>query len=190
MKKLLLHSCCGPCSTHVINVLKDRYDLTIFYYNPNIFPAEEYQKRLAEQKRYAMIMRIDVLEGEWNEKEFLELAKGHELDKEGGARCEICFKMRLQKTAQVAKENGFDLFATTLSVSPHKNTMLINKVGEEVARAEEIEFLPENFKKQNGYLDSIQISKQYNLYRQNYCGCRFSIRKDLCSDLDLKNKIR
>lgn len=178
MKKLLLHSCCGPCSTHVINVLKDRYDLTIFYYNPNIFPAEEYQKRLAEQKRYAMIMRIDVLEGEWNEKEFLELAKGHELDKEGGARCEICFKMRLQKTAQVAKENGFDLFATTLSVSPHKNTMLINKVGEEVAQAEEIEFLPENFKKQNGYLDGIQISKQYNLYRQNYCGCRFSIRKD------------
>lgn len=178
MKKLLLHSCCGPCSTHVINVLKERFDLTIFYYNPNIFPQQEYQKRLEEQKRYAMIMGIEVIEGEWDESEFLALAKGHELDKEGGDRCEICFRMRLQKTAQVAKEKGFDLFATTLSVSPHKNTLLINKVGGEVASEEQIEFLPENFKKQNGYLDSIQLSKKYNLYRQNYCGCRFSIRKD------------
>lgn len=178
MKKLLLHSCCGPCSTHVIEVLKNRYDLTIFYYNPNIFPQQEYKKRLGEQKRYAMIMGIKVIEGEWNEDEFLALAKGRELDREGGDRCEICFKMRLKKTAQVAKEKGFDLFATTLSVSPHKNTLLINKVGGEVALAEEIEFLPENFKKQNGYLDSIQLSKKYNLYRQNYCGCRFSIRKD------------
>lgn len=178
MKKLLLHSCCGPCSTHVINVLKDKYDLTIFYYNPNIFPQQEYQKRLEEQKRYARIMDIDVIEGEWDESEFIKLAKGHELDKEGGERCSICFRLRLEKTAKVAKENGFDVFATTLSVSPHKNTLMINKVGEEISQAEQIEFLPENFKKQNGYLDSVQLSKKYNLYRQNYCGCRFSIRKD------------
>lgn len=177
MKRLLLHSCCGPCSTHVINVLKDRYDLTIFYYNPNIFPKQEYQKRLEEQKRYARLMGIDVIEGEWDENEFLTLAKGHELDKEGGERCKICFKIRLQKTAQLAKEKGFDMFATTLSVSPHKNTMLINEVGSEISQAEGIDFLPENFKKQNGYLESIQLSKKYNLYRQNYCGCRFSIRK-------------
>ncbi len=178
MKKLLLHSCCGPCSTHVIEVLKDRYDLTIIYFNPNIFPFEEYQKRLEEQKRYAKLMHIDVIEGDYDEQTFLQLAKGHELDKEGGDRCSICFEIRLGQTAKVAKQRGFDLFATTLSVSPHKNTAQINSIGQKVAKQYGVEFLPENFKKQDGYLDSIRLSKQYNLYRQNYCGCRFSIRKE------------
>ncbi len=174
MKKLLLHSCCGPCSTQVIEELIGKYDLTIFYYNPNIFPFEEYQKRLAEQKRYAKLKGVKVIEGDYDEEGFLKLAKGLENEKEGGSRCKLCFEIRLNKTAQVAKELGFDLFATTLSVSPYKNTLLINEVGTEISKKEEIEFLPENFKKKDGYLKSIQLSKQFGLYRQNYCGCRFS----------------
>lgn len=177
MKKLLLHSCCGPCSTHVIEVLKDKYDLTIIYFNPNIFPFEEYQKRLEEQSRYAKLMHINVIEGEYDEQAFLQMAKGHELDKEGEGRCAICFEMRLGQTAKMAKRLGFDLFATTLSVSPHKNTNVINQIGKKVAEQEGVEFLEENFKKKDGYLDSIRLSKKYNLYRQNYCGCRFSIRE-------------
>lgn len=174
MKKLLLHSCCGPCSTHVIEELIGKYDLTIFYFNPNIFPFEEYQKRLDEQKRYAKLKGVKVIEGDYDEEGFLKLAKGLENEKEGGSRCKLCFQIRLSKTAQVAKKLGFDMFATTLSVSPYKNTLLINSVGEEASKKEEIEFLPENFKKHDGYLKSIQLSKQFNLYRQNYCGCRFS----------------
>ncbi len=174
MKKLLLHSCCGPCSTHVIKVLSDSYDLTIFYFNPNIYPAAEYQKRLGEQLKYAKLKGIEVLEGKYDEEAFLKLVKGLEDVPEGGARCRKCFEMRLAETAKVAKQKGFDLFATTLSVSPHKNTVVINSVGEEIAARENIEFLPENFKKKDGYLDSIRLSKEYGLYRQDYCGCRFS----------------
>ena len=177
MKKLLLHSCCGPCSTHVINELKDRFDVTVFYFNPNIFPESEYQKRLAEQKRYAKMIGIDVIEDDWNEQEFLKLVKGHELDDEGGNRCSICFEMRLRMAAKKAKEKGFDLFATTLTVSPHKNSAVINSIGEKIASEEQIEFLAENFKKKDGYLKSIRLSQEAGLYRQNYCGCRFSIRK-------------
>lgn len=178
MKKLLLHSCCGPCSTHVIEVLKNQYDLTIFYFNPNIYPFEEYKKRLEEQKRYAKLVNIKVIDGDYDEQNFLKLAKGHELDKEGGDRCSICFEIRISQTAKKAKELGFDLFATTLSVSPYKNTNLINEIGKKVSQQEGIDFLEENFKKKDGYLDSIRLSKKYNLYRQNYCGCRFSIRKE------------
>ncbi len=174
MKKLLLHSCCGPCSTHVIEQLIGKYDLTIFYFNPNIFPFEEYQKRLAEQKRYAKLKGVNVIEGDYDEESFLNLAKGLEDEREGGYRCKICFQIRLGETARVAKKLGFDLFATTLSVSPYKNTLLINSVGMEVSKKERIEFLAENFKKKDGYLKSIQLSKQFGLYRQNYCGCRFS----------------
>ena len=174
MKKRLLHSCCGPCSTHVIKALADKYDLTIFYFNPNIFPFEEYQKRLGEQKRYAKIKGIRVIEGEYDEEGFLAAAKGLEQEKEGGGRCKLCFQIRLQKTAQLAKLQGFDLFATTLSISPHKNTITINEVGSQIAKSENIEFLPENFKKQDGYLDSVRLSKEFGLYRQDYCGCRFS----------------
>lgn len=174
MKKLLLHSCCGPCSTHVIKVLSSSYDLTIFYFNPNIYPAAEYQKRLGEQLKYAKLKGIEVLEGKYDEGAFLKLVKGLEDVPEGGARCRKCFEMRLAETAKVAKEKGFDLFATTLSVSPHKNTVMINSVGGEIAARENIEFLPENFKKKDGYLDSIRLSKEYGLYRQDYCGCRFS----------------
>ncbi len=178
MKKLLLHSCCGPCSTHVIEVLKDKYELTIFYYNPNIFPVEEYEKRLQEQKRYAKLVGINVIDGDYDEQKFLKLAQGHELDKEGEQRCSICFEMRLSETAKMAKKLGFDMFVTTLSVSPYKNTNVINEIGKQIAKIEGIEFLEENFKKKDGYIDSIRLSKKYNLYRQNYCGCRFSVRKE------------
>ena len=176
MKKLLLHSCCGPCSTHVIDFLKDDYDITIYYYNPNIDTNEEYQHRLSEQKRYCQIVGVPVVEDGYNSGDFLEKVKGFENEKEGGARCPICFKLRLQKTAQKAKALGFDIFGTTLTVSPHKNAEIINAIGKSVGYDEDIEFLEGNYKKQDGYKKSIEFSKKYNLYRQNYCGCKFSRR--------------
>ena len=174
MKKLLLHSCCGPCSTHVIEVLKNKYDLTIFYSNSNIFPQEEYEKRLQEQKRYAKIMGIKVIEDEYDEEKYLEYVKGLEEEKEGGLRCKACFEFRLKRAAEYAKNNGYDLFTTTLTVSPHKNSVIINEVGQRISNEVGIEFLQESFKKQDGYKKSIELSKKYDLYRQNYCGCRFS----------------
>lgn len=176
MKKLLLHSCCGPCSTQVIDFLKDDYDITIYYYNPNIDTNEEYQHRLSEQKRYCQIVGVPVVEDGYNSGDFLEKVKGFENEKEGGARCPICFKLRLQKTAQKAKALGFDIFGTTLTVSPHKNAEIINAIGKSVGYDEDIEFLEGNYKKQDGYKKSIEFSKKYNLYRQNYCGCKFSRR--------------
>lgn len=177
MKKLLLHSCCGPCSTWVIEVLKRDYDLTIFYTNSNIYPHSEYQKRLEEQKRYAKIVGIDVIEDVYDEKEFLQFVKGLEFEKEGGERCKKCFEFRLKRTAKFAKENNFEIFSTTLTVSPHKDFEIINQIGKEIADMNHLEFLEGNFKKQNGFKNSIEISKKYDIYRQNYCGCRFSLRK-------------
>ena len=174
MKKLLLHSCCGPCSTHVLNELKDKFDVTIFYSNSNIFPFEEYEKRLEEQKRYAKIVGIDVIEDDYNEEDYLEFIKGLENEKEGGDRCKKCFEFRLRRTAKKARELGFDIFTTTLSVSPHKNSQTITLVGEKVSKEEGVEYFPGNFKKQDGYKKSVELSKKYSLYRQNYCGCRFS----------------
>lgn len=178
MEKLLLHSCCAPCSTHTIEVLKSQYDLTILFYNPNIFPSEEYNKRLSEQERYADMLGIKVLSLPYDENEFLNNVKGLELEKEGGKRCEVCFEIRLRQTARICKEKGFDLFTTTLTVSPYKNTQIINSIGRKIAEEENVRFLEESFKKKDGYLDSIRLSKKYELYRQNYCGCRFSIRKE------------
>ena len=176
MKKMLLHSCCGTCSTQVIDVLKNLYDLTIFYSNSNIFPQEEYEKRLQEQKRYAKIVGIEVVDDVYDEDEYLNFVKGLEEEKEGGLRCRACFEFRLKKTAKYARENGFDVFSTTLTVSPHKNSKVVNEVGRKIAKEENIEFFEGDFKKQDGYKKSIEFSKKYNLYRQNYCGCRFSIR--------------
>lgn len=176
MKKLLLHSCCGPCSTQVIDFLKNDYDITIYYYNPNIDTDEEYKHRLSEQKRYCQNVGVPVVEDGYNSGDFLEKVKGFENEKEGGARCPICFKLRLQKTAQKAKALGFDIFGTTLTVSPHKNAEIINAIGKSVGYDEDIEFLEGNYKKQDGYKKSIEFSKKYNLYRQNYCGCKFSRR--------------
>ncbi len=174
MKKMLLHSCCGPCSTAVIDFLKNDYDLTIFYYNPNIDTQEEYLHRLSEQKRYCKAVNVEVIEEGYKSEDFLSKVKGLENEKEGGARCPVCFKIRLARTAQVAKEMGFDCFGTTLTVSPHKNAEIINAIGKEVEREEGIEFIEGNYKKKDGYKKSIIFSKEYGLYRQNYCGCKFS----------------
>lgn len=174
MKKMLLHSCCGPCSTQVIEVLKNDYDLTIYYYNPNIDTDEEFSHRLSEQKRYCKQLGINVIEDGYNPDEFLSAVKGLEGEKEGGARCPVCFHLRLKKTAQKGKELGFDCFGTTLTVSPHKNSVIINAIGKSVQQEEGIEFIEGNYKKQDGYKKSIELSKKYNLYRQNYCGCKFA----------------
>lgn len=176
MKKLLLHSCCGPCSTVVIERLMQNFDVTVFYFNPNIFPREEYEKRKTEQKKVCKNFNVPFIDGDYDEEAWLRFVKGFENEKEGGARCVKCFEYRLQATASLAKEQNFDVFATTLSVSPHKNTEIINTVGKSLEEKFEIEFLQESFKKKDGYLRSINLSKEMGLYRQNYCGCRFSIR--------------
>ncbi len=234
---LLLHSCCGPCSSYVLDYLKDYFKITVFYYNPNIYPEEEYEHRLSEQKRLidmvysgspaedqlqtssegrdlydeSKCFEVKLLTLPYDHREFLEAAKGYEAEPEGGARCVKCFELRLNKTAEIAKEQGFDYFGTTLTVSPHKNAMILNKVGHE---AEKLVHAPDHlmtsenqttdanntgsveannaslafigdldsppiwlesdFKKKNGYLRSIELSKQYDLYRQDYCGCEFA----------------
>ena len=169
--KLLLHSCCGPCSTQVIDVLKNDYDITIYYYNPNIDTDEEFYHRYNEQKRYCKEVNIPVIDDGYQPNEFYSSVKGLEEEKEGGARCPVCFKLRLVKTARKAKELGYDIFGTTLTVSPHKNSEIINAIGLAVAEEEHIDFLVGNYKKKDGYKKSIEFSKKYNLYRQNYCGC-------------------
>ena len=179
-KKLLLHSCCGPCSTSVIEKLKDEYDITIYYYNPNIFPQEEYLKRLDEQKRYIKesCQDIKVVDGKYDDNsKYEDFVKGFEGCPEGGDRCKLCFEFRLRQVAIYAKENNFELFGTTLSVSPHKSAKLINEIGLTMQDKYGVDFLVADFKKQDGYLKSIQLSKKYNLYRQQYCGCRFSLKK-------------
>lgn len=170
----MLHSCCGPCSTVVIERLKERFDVTVFYYNPNIEPFEEYEKRKAEQKKVCQFLQVPFVDADWENEKWHQFVKGLEQEKEGGARCEKCFYCRLKKTAEFAKQNGFKIFASTLSVSPHKNSDVINKVGQEISDLLKIEFLPESFKKKDGYLRSIALSKEFGLYRQNYCGCHFS----------------
>lgn len=177
-KKLLLHSCCGPCSTSVINSLKDDYKLTIFYYNPNIYPQKEYLKRLEEQKKYIKLsnQNIKVIDGDYTDHTLFESEfTGLEGCPEGGERCKKCIYLRLKKTAEFAKQNGFQIFASTLSVSPHKNANLINELGLKLQQDFNVEYLVSDFKKKDGYLNSIKISKEFGLYRQKYCGCKYSI---------------
>lgn len=176
MEKLLLHSCCGPCSTVCIERMKDKYDLTIFYYNPNIEPVEEYEKRKAYQKQVCDHYGIPYADFDYDNGAWRKFVEGLENEKEGGARCTKCFYYRLKKTAKFAKENGFDCFSTTLTVSPYKNSKTIFEVGKVLEKELEIKFLEENFKKQDGYLRSIELSKQLNLYRQHYCGCLYACR--------------
>ena len=180
---LLLHSCCGPCSSYVLEVLSQHFNVTVLYFNPNIYPESEYKKRLAEQMKIIDGMPfknpVSLMECAYDENEFLAAAQGFENEREGGARCEKCFRLRMGKTALLAKENGFDFFTTTLSVSPHKNAPLLNKIGEELSEKHGIKYLYGDFKKKEGYKRSIELSAQYDLYRQNYCGCRFSLREEL-----------
>lgn len=172
---LLLHSCCAPCSSWVLERIKNFFDVTVVYYNPNIYPLEEYLKRKEEQKRILQILDIKFLDCDYNYNEFLCAVKGLEEEKEGGKRCNKCFLVRLEKVAKLAKENSFSYFGTTLTVSPHKNAEIINQIGEQLQNKYNIQFLFSDFKKENGYLNSIKLSKEYNLYRQNYCGCEFSV---------------
>lgn len=175
---LLLHSCCAPCSSYCLEYLSHYFHITIFYYNPNITEFSEYRKRVAEQKRLikelSVMYPIQFLEGDYNPKQFLTLTKGFESLSEGGERCFLCYELRLREAAIIAKKNHFDYFTTTLSISPHKNAMKLNEIGERLSNEYKISYLPSDFKKKNGYKRSIELSKEHNLYRQNYCGCIFS----------------
>ena len=171
-KRILLHSCCAPCSSSVLTYLMPLSDVTLFFYNPNVMPYSEYIKRLGEQKRLCGILNVSMTEGQYDIDDFLSFALNMKDVKEGGARCEKCFYMRLRETAKTAKEGNFDYFCTTLTVSPHKNAKIINEIGCAVAEEVGVPFLPSDFKKKDGYLRSIYLSKEYGLYRQEYCGCR------------------
>lgn len=180
---LLLHSCCAPCSSYCLEYLAEYFDITVFYYNPNITSKEEYDMRVGEQKRLIAALSnelccdIKFLEGSYDSAEFLERVKGYEDCKEGGERCKICFDMRLDQAALIAKTNKFDYFTTTLTISPLKNADILNSIGEDKGKKYGVEFLPSDFKKKNGYKRSIELSAKYSLYRQNYCGCAFSKRE-------------
>ena len=174
--KLLLHSCCGPCSSYVITYLSDYFDISILYYNPNIEPDGEFQKRKETQLKLIDKLKLDnvsFLDIPYDNKEFKDIVGGHESDPEGGERCHLCYDLRLTKTAKLASEKGFDYFCTTLTVSPYKNSYVINEIGEKIGEYYNIKWLYSDFKKKDGYKKSIELSKKYNLYRQNYCGCMF-----------------
>ncbi len=180
-RKLLLHSCCGPCSTAVIErLLKDGgYSVFVFYYNPNITDEAEYAHRKSEQIRFLEELKkqgqnVEFIDADYDPERFLKAVKGLEEEPEGGARCSVCFDMRLRRTAQYAKEHGFDCFDTTLTVSPYKNYDVISGIGSSIAEEYGIEYLSGNYKKQDGYRRSVELSKKYGLYRQHFCGCVFS----------------
>ena len=172
--KLLLHSCCAPCSTACIERLVEHFDLTIYYYNPNLDSEEEFNLRASEQERYCTEKGIDCIVEKYSPDEFYNAVIGLESCLEGGDRCKKCFKLRLEKTAKKAKELGFTYFATTLTVSPLKNVENINSIGMEIETELGVKYLPSDFKKQEGYKKSIELSSKSGLYRQNYCGCKFS----------------
>ena len=176
--RLLLHSCCAPCSSYTLEYLSRYFDITVYYFNPNISPKQEFDKRFEEQKRLISQMpfknSVTLVEGDYNYDDFLEIAKGLENVPEGGERCFRCYKMRLESTARLAKEQGFDYFCTTLSISPLKNSQKINELGFEIEEKYGVKWLPSDFKKREGYKRSIELSKEYSLYRQNFCGCVFS----------------
>lgn len=176
--KLLLHSCCAPCSSYTLEYLSKYFEITVLYYNPNISPKEEFDKRFAEQERLIKAMpltnEVGLICGEYDYNDFLKIAKGYEACREGGERCFRCYRMRLEKTAQLAKEKNFDFFCTTLSISPLKNSQKLNQIGLELAEQYGVKWLPSDFKKREGYKRSIELSREYDLYRQNFCGCVFS----------------
>lgn len=175
---LLIHSCCAPCSSYVLEYLSKFFDITVFYYNPNISPAEEFEKRAKEQCRLIEEMLPDsgikTVIADYDANEFFETVKGLENEPEGGERCKKCFALRLEKTAELAKKQNFDFFTTTLTISPHKNAQILNETGKEAALKYGVNYLFSDFKKKNGYRRSCELSEQYGLYRQNYCGCIFS----------------
>lgn len=180
LPSLLIHACCAPCSSACLEYLNKYFKITVFYYNPNISPKAEFDKRLAEEKRLLLSMpfenAVDIIEGEYDYNAFLKISSGLEDCPEGGERCFRCYRLRLEETARLAKEKGFDYFCTTLSISPLKNAQKINEIGYQTAERFKVAWLPSDFKKKEGYKRSIELSKQYDLYRQNFCGCAFSKR--------------
>lgn len=176
--RLLLHVCCAPCSSYVLEYLNKYFDITVFFYNPNIDSAEEYEYRAGEEKRLITEMglseRVEYVDAGYLPEEFHSAARGLENEREGGARCEACFRLRLGKSAQRAHDGGFDYFTTTLSISPLKNSKLLNSIGRELSEKYGVAYLYSDFKKKNGYKRSVELSHEYGLYRQNYCGCSFS----------------
>ena len=176
--RLLLHACCAPCSSAVLEYLSQYFAITLLYYNPNIAPLEEYQKREAELRRLVSQMKfthpVELLPCQYDGQAFVQAARGLEGEPEGGKRCEACFRLRLRYAAQEAARLRFDYYTTTLSISPMKNAPLLNQLGEEIGREFGVAHLPSDFKKKDGYKHSVQLSKEYDLYRQDYCGCAFS----------------
>ncbi|MDY5058077.1 MAG: epoxyqueuosine reductase QueH [Bacilli bacterium] len=177
-KKLLLHSCCGPCSSYVISYLTNYFDITILYYNPNIYPYDEYLKRKQEQIKLINEIdcsnNLDIMDCDYDNDLYEKCIIGLENEPERGNRCMVCYNLRMEKTAKMAKECNYDYFCTTLSVSPYKNSEWINKIGEKLQNKYNINWLYSDFKKKDGYKQSILLSKKYNLYRQDYCGCIYS----------------
>ena len=191
--RLLLHACCAPCSSYCLEYLRQYFDVTVFFFNPNITESDEYSKRVIEEKRLIReynrqidennfegmhsdqnARKIGIIEGDYDPRVFFEAAKGLELCREGGERCRKCFELRLGETARVAREEGFEYMTTTLTISPLKNAQVLNEVGEEAALRHGVVFLPSDFKKKEGYKRSIELSRKFGLYRQNFCGCSFS----------------
>lgn len=176
--RLLLHACCAPCSSAVLEYLSQYFAITLLYYNPNIAPLEEYQKRETELRRLVSQMKfthpVELLPCQYDGQAFVQAARGLEGEPEGGKRCEACFRLRLRYAAQEAARLRFDYYTTTLSISPMKNAPLLNQLGEEIGREFGVAHLPSDFKKKDGYKRSVQLSKEYDLYRQDYCGCAFS----------------
>ena len=179
---LLLHACCAPCSSYVLEYLSWYFKITVLYYNPNIEPKGEYDKRTNELVRLTKEMPlpfdVEVICGEYDEKVFRDAVNGLENEPEGGKRCRVCFRLRLEEAARIAKAGNYDYFTTTLSISPHKNADVLNEIGEELGRQYQIAWLPSDFKKKGGFQRSIELSSQYGLYRQDYCGCIYSMRHD------------
>ncbi len=179
--RLFLHSCCAPCSSYVLEYLSRYFEITVFFYNPNISPAEEYEKRVEEIRRMIGKMEfvhpVKLVEGEYDPQVFFRMAKGMEDIPEGGERCFGCYRLRMEEAARLAEEGNYDYFTTTLSISPLKNAQKINEIGEELSKIYKVSHLPSDFKKKNGYKRSIELSGEYDLYRQDYCGCVFSRRE-------------
>ncbi len=175
--KILLHACCGICSAYPVSFLKDAgYEVIVYFYNPNIYPDTEYQKRLEAEKTLCENFGVELIVEEYNQEEFFDYVKGFETEPEKGLRCDKCFELRLMKTASKAKELGIDNFTTSIVISPHKNFQKLSKIGEEIASKTGINFLAIDFKKKDGFLKTNKIANSLSLYRQNYCGCKFSMR--------------
>lgn len=186
---LLLHSCCAPCSSYVLEYLSAYFQITVFYYNPNIYPESEYHMRAEEQTRFLQLLPtkypMNFIEGTYVPDEFYQCVKGLEHIKEGGKRCFACYRLRLERAAQIAAEKGLDYFASTLSISPLKNAQRLNEIGEQLAKEYGVSWLPNDFKKKNGYKRSTELSKEYGMYRQDYCGCVYSLRERRAGSIEL-----